>query len=66
MDISYYLILLEIILSDDIRTGKIPTDTKEFEDAEKEVKERISFFINNKGQNSVDYYHKKLGKIMWE
>ena len=34
--------------------------------AEKSVKEQLDFFINNKGTNSVDYYHKKLGKIMWE
>ncbi len=53
-------------LSDDIRTGKIATDTAEFDEAEKDVKERLDFFINNKGENSVDYYHKKLGKIMWE
>ncbi|TMM29830.1 fumarate reductase/succinate dehydrogenase flavoprotein subunit [Polaribacter aestuariivivens] len=53
-------------LADDIRTGKIATDTPEFDAAEKEVTERISFFINNKGTHSVDYYHKKLGKIMWD
>lgn len=53
-------------LADDIRTGKISTDTPEFEEAEKSVKEAISFFINNKGTHSVDYYHKKLGKIMWD
>jgi Succinate dehydrogenase/fumarate reductase, flavoprotein subunit len=53
-------------LADDIRTGKIATDTPEFEAAEKEVKDRINFFINNKGNHSVDYYHKKLGKIMWD
>ncbi|QTD36230.1 fumarate reductase/succinate dehydrogenase flavoprotein subunit [Polaribacter batillariae] len=52
-------------LSDDIRTGKISTETPEFEAAEKEVKERIHFFINNKGTKSVDYFHKKLGKVMW-
>ncbi|MEX1190809.1 MAG: fumarate reductase/succinate dehydrogenase flavoprotein subunit [Brumimicrobium sp.] len=52
-------------LSDDIRTGAIPTDTKEFDQAEKEVTERLDYFINNKGEHSVDYYHKKLGKIMW-
>src|SRR6056300_1163309 len=52
-------------LADDIRTGKIPTDTKEFDEAEKEVKERIKFFVNNKGTHTVDYYHKKLGNIMW-
>lgn len=53
-------------LADDIRTGKISTETPEFEAAEKEVKDRIEFFINNKGTHSVDYYHKKLGKIMWD
>ncbi|MFY0628949.1 MAG: fumarate reductase/succinate dehydrogenase flavoprotein subunit [Flavobacteriaceae bacterium] len=52
-------------LSDDIRTGKISTDTKEFEEAEKEVTDRINFFVNNKGSKSVDYFHKKLGNIMW-
>ena len=53
-------------LADDIRTGKIPTDTKEFDEAEKEVKDRINFFVNNKGTKSVDYFHKKLGKVMWD
>jgi succinate dehydrogenase / fumarate reductase flavoprotein subunit len=53
-------------LADDIRTGKITTDSPEFDAAEKEVSERITFFINNKGTHSVDYYHKKLGKIMWD
>ncbi|SDS33951.1 fumarate reductase/succinate dehydrogenase flavoprotein subunit [Winogradskyella sediminis] len=53
-------------LSGDIRTGKIPTDTKEFDDAEKEVTDRINFFVNNNGSKSVDYFHKKLGKVMWD
>ena len=53
-------------LSHDIRTGKIPTDTKEFDEAEKDVKDRINFFVNNKGSKSVDYFHKKLGKVMWD
>jgi len=52
-------------LSDDIRTGKISTDTKEFDEAEKEVSDRINFFVSNKGTKSVDYFHKKLGNIMW-
>lgn len=53
-------------LANDIRTGKIPTNTPEFEAAEKEVTDKINFFVNNKGEHSVDYYHKKLGKIMWD
>ena len=52
-------------LVDDIRTGKISTDQPEFENAERMVENQINLFINNKGKNSVDYYHKKLGKIMW-
>jgi len=53
-------------LSNDIRTGTIPTDSSEFEAAEKDVKDQLDAFINNKGINSVDYYHRKLGKIMWD
>lgn len=53
-------------LSDDIRTGPISTESKEFDEAEKEVKERIEFFINNKGTKSVDHFHKRLGKVMWD
>jgi len=52
-------------LSEDISTGPIPNDSKEFLAAEKEVKEKIDFFVSNKGSKSVDYFHKKLGKIMW-
>ncbi|MDG1849115.1 MAG: fumarate reductase/succinate dehydrogenase flavoprotein subunit [Flavobacteriales bacterium] len=53
-------------LADDIRTGAISTEHAEFEKAEKAVKDRLDFFMNNKGSKSVDYFHKKLGKVMWE
>jgi len=53
-------------LSNDIRTGKISTETKEFDQVEKEVRDRIEFFINNKGTKSVDHFHKRLGKVMWD
>src|SRR5690606_30661128 len=52
-------------LADDIRTGAIPTDAPEFDQAEKEVRESLEKLLNNKGNHSVDYFHKKLGKIMW-
>jgi succinate dehydrogenase / fumarate reductase flavoprotein subunit len=52
-------------LSDDIRTGPISTDTPEFEEAENNVRKQIDSFINNKGSKPVDFFHKKLGKIMW-
>ncbi len=52
-------------LSDDIQTGPISTDSAEFEAAEKGIKERIEKLMGGSGKHSVDYYHKKLGKIMW-
>ncbi len=53
-------------LSNDIRTGPISTDSPEFEAAEKAVKESIDKLINNNGSKPVDYFHKKLGKVMWD
>ncbi len=52
-------------LSDDIRTGPIPTDSPEFDAAEKQVQETIDKLISNKGSKPVDHFHKRLGKIMW-
>ena len=52
-------------MADDIRTGEIPTDSPEFDEAEKEVKDRIDKLMNNNGSKSVDYFHKKLGLVMW-
>ena len=53
-------------LSNDIRTGSIDIQLPEFEKAEASVKAQLEGFIGNKGKNSVDYYHRKLGKIMWD
>ncbi len=53
-------------LANDIRTGTIPTDLPEFEAAEKNVRDIIDHLMNNKGTHSVDHFHKKLGKIMWD
>lgn len=53
-------------LSPDIKMGTISTDLPEFQAAEKEVKDQIEKFMNNNGTHSVDYFHKKLGKIMWD
>jgi len=53
-------------LADDIQTKSIPTTHEAFEAAEKSVQDTISKLMNIKGTKSVDYFHKKLGKIMWE
>ena len=52
-------------LADDIRTGSIATDSLEFEAAEANVRSQIDAFMNNKGTKTVDYFHRKLGKIIW-
>jgi succinate dehydrogenase / fumarate reductase flavoprotein subunit len=53
-------------LAAEIRTGAIPTDSPEFDAAEKEVTDRINTFMNIKGTKSVDHFHKRLGKVMWD
>lgn len=53
-------------LADDIRTGPIKTDTPEFDQAASAVSERLQTLIDIKGTKSVDYFHRKLGKVMWE
>jgi len=52
-------------LADDIRTGTIPTDSPEFDAAEKQVKDVLSKYINNNGDIPVDDFHRRLGLIMW-
>ncbi|MBK6483523.1 MAG: fumarate reductase/succinate dehydrogenase flavoprotein subunit [Chitinophagaceae bacterium] len=53
-------------LSGEILSGKIDTNSEAFVAAEEAVKSRLSFFTNNKGNKSVDYFHKQLGKVMWD
>lgn len=53
-------------LADEIKTGPIKTDTKEFDEAVSSVNKFIEKIMSNKSGKSVDYYHRKLGKIMWD
>ncbi len=53
-------------LADEIRTGKISTELPEFIQAEADVKAGIDRLMNIKGTKSVDYFHKRLGKIIWD
>lgn len=53
-------------LADEIHTGKISPDAPEFEAAETAVKEQIQGFINIKGTKTVDYFHKTLGKLLYD
>ncbi len=53
-------------LSKKISEKKIDTNLPEFEQAEKEVKARLEKLLSINGTRTVDDFHKKLGKIMWE
>ncbi len=53
-------------LSKEIRTGPIPTQTPEFERAEREVAERIHRLMSIGGKESAESFHRRLGKIMWD
>jgi succinate dehydrogenase / fumarate reductase flavoprotein subunit len=53
-------------LADDIRTKAIPTDHPAFVAAEKEVSDRINKLMSIKGTESVESFHKRLGKIIWD
>ncbi|MFI5156767.1 MAG: FAD-binding protein, partial [Chitinophagales bacterium] len=53
-------------LSDEIRTAAMPTDHPAFVEAEKSVADRMNKLIQIKGSQTVESFHKRLGKIMWE
>jgi succinate dehydrogenase / fumarate reductase, flavoprotein subunit len=53
-------------LADEIRTAAIPTTHPAFEAAEKAVSDRIHTLMNIKGKQTVESFHKRLGKIMWD
>lgn len=53
-------------LADQINVPRFKTDLPEFEESEKQVKARLQKLFDIKGTKPVDYFHKQLGKIMWE
>ena len=53
-------------LADEIMTPKIDTTAPEFDEAEKEVTGRLEKLYNIKGSKPVDYFHKKLGQVLWD
>jgi succinate dehydrogenase / fumarate reductase flavoprotein subunit len=53
-------------LADEIRTKPIPTTDAAFEETEKAVRARIEKLMGIKGKQTVESFHKRLGKIMWE
>ena len=65
---GYFIIpyTMQNYLADQIAVGPIPTDTPEFDEAEKAVKARIEKLLSINGTETVDSIHKRLGRIMWD
>ncbi len=46
-------------------TKPVPTDHPEFKRVEQETRDRFNGFLAIKGTRSVDFFHRELGRIMW-
>ena len=53
-------------LADQIYLTKMPTELPDFVNSENDVRERLEKLLSVQGKRSVDFYHKALGKIMWD
>src|SRR5690348_14605591 len=64
---GYFVIpyTLSSYMANEIRNAPIPISHPAFVEAENAVKERIEKLMNVKGTESVESFHKRLGKIMW-
>ncbi len=64
---GYFVIPYTIgsFLSNEIRTPAISTELPEFAETEKAVADRLDSIMNIKGNQTVESFHRRLGKIMW-
>ncbi len=65
---GYFVIpyTIQNYLAYEIETPRMDANGKEFEKAKADVKAHIDKLMNVKGKQSVDSFHKRLGKIMWK
>ena len=47
-------------------SSTVPVDDPVFAEAQQAVDDRVKRFLSIGGTRSVDYYHRELGKIMWD
>ena len=57
---------LQNYLAAEIYSGKVSANSPEFDKAEESVRQRIDALMTIRGNKTVDYFHKKLGNIMWD
>lgn len=53
-------------LADQITVPRFSTDLQEFEQAEKEISDKVNRILSIQGQRSVDSLHRELGLVMWD
>ena len=53
-------------LSNEIRTGPISIESIEFDESKRLVEKKLQKILEVQGKKPADYFHIKLGKIMWE
>jgi succinate dehydrogenase / fumarate reductase flavoprotein subunit len=53
-------------LADEISVKPIPTTHEAFDETAKAISERITKLMSIRGKQTVESFHKRLGKIMWE
>ena len=65
---GYFVIPYTIgtFLADEIRTPTISPDSPEFLEAERETQSRLEGLLAIQGNQSVESFHRRLGKLMWE
>jgi succinate dehydrogenase / fumarate reductase flavoprotein subunit len=65
---GYFILPITIsnYMADEIRVPKIPVNTPEFDEAEKEAVERLNKLASINGKQTATDFHKRLGKIMWD
>jgi succinate dehydrogenase / fumarate reductase flavoprotein subunit len=64
---GYFILPVTIgdYLADQINVARIPTDTPEFDESEKAVKEKLNKLMSIKGKQTPASFHKRLGHILW-
>jgi succinate dehydrogenase / fumarate reductase, flavoprotein subunit len=53
-------------LAPQLGSPKVDTSAGAFDQAEAEVRGRIDHYLNVRGTRSVDWFHRELGKIVWD
>jgi succinate dehydrogenase / fumarate reductase, flavoprotein subunit len=53
-------------LAPQLGDAPVPTDHDVFRTAEREVDERVRALLAVNGKRSVDWFHRELGKVMWD